>query len=306
MVDLLDENNVTPLAGKTIAISISSAPDMNILGFPSSEVDNVLFRLCTAIIRAGGRILYGGNLDPDGYTFKIFEYIKTAYTKPKDKLPFIHLIAEPVFIHNKYEDLLETLNKTETVSQAFIILDNEVTGQLLCMDKEIWIRDDAGHCERLGQNRFKEIKDNFDAKKTAMAFSRMREIAITLSDARIIMGGKMGIIGNTADQYSGKIPGIAEETIYSLQNQQPIVLLGAYGGVSRDIAIELGLMKREVQVPRSKQVDSYHSGMKNVAKCKHLVPIESLEKLGQIANCELQIGDEKFIVKFLASAIANI
>ena len=58
------------LEGRMIAISIGDAPDRGRLGYPQREVDRVLLSVCTALVRAGARIVYGGNLDPAGFTFK--------------------------------------------------------------------------------------------------------------------------------------------------------------------------------------------------------------------------------------------
>ena len=55
------------LEGRMIAISIGDAPDRGRLGYPQREVDRVLLSVCTALVRAGARIVYGGNLDPAGF-----------------------------------------------------------------------------------------------------------------------------------------------------------------------------------------------------------------------------------------------
>jgi hypothetical protein len=67
------------LEGRMIAISIGDAPDRGRLGYPQREVDRVLLSVCTALVRAGARIVYGGNLDPAGFTFKIFRHLSEAY-----------------------------------------------------------------------------------------------------------------------------------------------------------------------------------------------------------------------------------
>ena len=75
------------LEGRMIAISIGDAPDRGRLGYPQREVDRVLLSVCTALVRAGARIVYGGNLDPAGFTFKIFRHLSEAYAVRRSTPP---------------------------------------------------------------------------------------------------------------------------------------------------------------------------------------------------------------------------
>src|SRR5262249_24065064 len=40
-----------------------------------------------------------------------------------------------------------------------------------------------------------------------------------------------------------------EETLSSLDTRSPIIVLGAYGGAARDVAIDLGLIGQDQEVP---------------------------------------------------------
>src|SRR5258707_393800 len=55
----------------------------------------VLLAMCTALVRAGARIVYGGNLDPTGFTFKSFRHLAQAYSVRGPKAPFVHVVREP-------------------------------------------------------------------------------------------------------------------------------------------------------------------------------------------------------------------
>ena len=69
------------LDGNLIAISVSDAPDRARLGFSQREIDRAVVTICTALVRGGASIVYGGNLDPAGYTFKIFRNLAGAYAR---------------------------------------------------------------------------------------------------------------------------------------------------------------------------------------------------------------------------------
>jgi hypothetical protein len=55
------------------------------------------------------------------------------------------------------------------------------------------------------------------------------------TNARILLGGRV-------DRYKGNMPGIAEEALLSLQDGQPVFLMGGFGGCARDVAETVGLV----------------------------------------------------------------
>jgi hypothetical protein len=63
----------------------------------------------------------------------------------------------------------------------------------------------------------------------------MRQVTRAETNARIVLGGRV-------DKYKGVMPGIAEESLISLQAKQPLYLMGGFGGSARDIAETLGLI----------------------------------------------------------------
>src|SRR4051812_8288869 len=99
------------LEGRMIAISIGDAPDRGRLGYPQREVDRVLLSVCTALVRAGARIVYGGNLDPAGFTFKIFRHLSEAYAVRRSTPPFVHVVPEPVLRRANFADPARVLKE---------------------------------------------------------------------------------------------------------------------------------------------------------------------------------------------------
>ena len=55
--------------------------------------------------------------------------------------------------------------------------------------------------------------------------------------ARIAAGGRI-------EGYKGRMPGVAEEVLMSFEAQQPVFLLGGFGGCARGIAEAVGLVER--------------------------------------------------------------
>ena len=79
------------------------------------------------------------------------------------------------------------------------------------------------------------------AKRYAWArgMSAMRDQQSQETDARVVIGGKVGATvtalpngGKEMKWYLGRIPGVAEESIATLQASRPLYLCGAFGGAA--------------------------------------------------------------------------
>ncbi|MBK8085120.1 MAG: hypothetical protein IPK28_15595 [Devosia sp.] len=124
---------MSALPGRMVAVSVGDAPDRARLGYPQREVDRALLSICTALVRAGAEIAYGGHLDPEGYTFKIFRHLAGAYAGSRDP-PFRHFVPEPVARAIRYGDLLAVLNEGRGV----------VRMEIACGDAFIPVRPGGG------------------------------------------------------------------------------------------------------------------------------------------------------------------
>ena len=124
------------LEGRMIAISIGDAPDRARLGYPQREVDRVLLSVCTALVRAGARIVYGGNLDPAGFTFKIFRHLSEAYAVRRSTPPFVHVVPEPVLRRANFADLAAMLKEARGTVETRIAFADERVVRLIAEDDD--------------------------------------------------------------------------------------------------------------------------------------------------------------------------
>jgi hypothetical protein len=269
---------VTPLDGRLVAISVSDAPDRARLGFPQREIDRAVLSICTALVRAGAEIGYGGNLDPDGYTFKIFRHLAGAYASTRDT-PFHHFIPEPVARFTRYEDLYAILNEGRGIvrievarGDAFVLA--RPGGGGIRLGEQV-VQDDAQLAAW-----FATVPD----RSPAQAHSAARRMVTARADARVILGGKMGVLTDPADAYDGAMPGVVEEAILTLEASKPLVVLGSFGGAARDIAIALGLMDSAQKVPRTEQHASYAPAIEQVASLGDRIPGGIRGSLSAIAD----------------------
>src|SRR4051812_42636892 len=84
--------------------------------------------------------------------------------------------------------------------------------------------------------------------------------------------------------HEGAMPGVAEEAIMTLEAGRALVLLGAFGGATRDMAIALGLLPEEARVPRGPQTDSYGPALARVEALRPLLPESLRPRLQAVAS----------------------
>ena len=266
------------LDGRLVAISISDAPDRARLGFPRREIDRALLSTCTALVRAGAEVAYAGNLDPDGYTYKIFRHLAGAYAGSRDT-PFHHFIPEPVARVARFEDLWAILNEGRgvvrtSIARGDMLIPARPSGNGIRLDEDV-VSDDL------------QLAAWFAAvpnRPSTEGYSAARRMVSERAQARVIMGGKMGILSEPADTYGGAMPGIVEEAIGSLETGKPLVVLGSFGGAARDIAIALGLVDAGLRVPRGEQHATYSQAISRVAKLADRIPSDLRTDLAMIAD----------------------
>lgn len=194
-----------------IGISIS---EVNGDSFSSSHFHaDHLIRLSQDIARhllsRSATLIYGGDLRPGGFT---------------------------EFILDEAEILKERIKSTQPN------VENHLAWPLYVSEPEVtsWRAKYSGVMRTKEHNIPPDIASDIDSKirlppstpKNLYIWSRclteMREQSISSSNARICAGGK-------SSGYKGKMPGVLEEIILALDQNKPVFLLGAFGGIVRDI-----------------------------------------------------------------------
>lgn len=273
---------MTALLGKLVALSVSDAPDRARLGLPAREVDRALFSICTVIIRSGAKIVYGGNLDPNGLTFSMFRHLAGAYVAAKE-VPFVHIIPEPVFRKAPFDALVHALREGASVVKTHAHMDRDLV-PLRAVEDGLRIGTGASGIRLRSDGEFRSWLDAKPELNTASAFSAAREAITRLSDARVVLGGKMGLLNDPRDAYEGAMPGIVEEALLSLAAHLPCVPLGAFGGAARDVAIALGLLDPAKRVPRGEQAPTYASSLALLVAYRDKIPVELQPALASLAD----------------------
>lgn len=201
-----------------ISISISESSDMPALGLSNEHLRDAMTEVARHVLRLGARLVYGGDLRQYGFSELLFEIVSRHHHDGEDgnmHVGVTNYLAWPVHIIKSFDELQKTASDlTGSAELVCLTLD----GKIMTMKER----------QRLRPQQPTE-------SDWCKGLTAMRRRMLEETHARIILGGR-------TDQYMGIMPGIGEEALLSLQNRQPLFLIGGFGGCTSDIAVRLGLM----------------------------------------------------------------
>lgn len=201
------------LSGKNVAISVSEAPNSNVMGYGSAMIKDLVIELSRHLLIAGAKMIYGGDLRSGGYT-ELFSELSLQYKEYQNNVErgtyfFRNYFAWPIWLNFTPETKLQYVNSR--VDPIFVDCPEEYTG-------------DKG----------KPIAPINDDNNLIWSYSllKMRHQMESESDARVILGGRM-------TGFSGFMPGIMEEFIQAVSMNHPVYLLGGFGGAASALSAML-------------------------------------------------------------------
>ena len=227
---------------RAIAISVSDSPDLDRLGLNPDHLWDTLVELAIELLAAGVDIAYGGDLRQQGFTEVLFELAGRYQRQGQTMIRVINYLAWPVHIRMSVDDLDDTEKAVKRVARLALIGPD---GRRISPDER---RTLPSH--------------EPDESEWRVGLTDMRATMRTETSARIVIGGQV-------EGYKGRMPGIAEEVLLSLEASQPVFLVGGFGGCTRDIAESMGLVASENQPRRwtkrerfeTYAADALHNGL---------------------------------------------
>ncbi len=206
------------IASRTVAISISESPDMSILGLSDAHLRDAMDKLALHLLASGASLAYGGDLRAHGFTDLLFELVGRYQREASEfRIGVTNYLAWPFHVSKEADEL-------EAICHSLVGI-----GELVCLTQDGRRLDPLAWSDRA-------LHQPTD-KEWAAGLTAMRRVMRGATQARVVLGGRVA-------DYRGDMPGIAEEALLSLQNGQPLFLLGGFGGCTRDIAETLGLVER--------------------------------------------------------------
>jgi SLOG cluster2 len=189
---------------RRIGLSVSESADLHRLGLVERHLRLALGEVARVVIRFGHSLVYGGHLDPDGYT-AFLESEMDRYGCTDRPLQLVIGWSE----HRRLS--LAELRRHED--------DLGLKARTTYLDADgAPIAFDAGRAQ-----------DPSPADEVAASLSALRRYLTRDTDARVLIGGK-------ERDYKGEMPGIVEEALLAIEAGQPLYLAGGFGGATVTIA----------------------------------------------------------------------
>lgn len=201
-----------------IAISVSESPDMLMLGLSDQHLRDAMMEIARHMLALGAKLVYGGDLRQYGFSELLFELVarhRRDADQKDNQVGVTNYLAWPVHIVKPFGDLeMAAANLVGTAELVCLTLN----GSPMSMEDR----------QQISQRQPTDMQ-------WSVGLTALRQTMLAQTHARILLGGRV-------DQYKGTMPGIAEEALLSLQGNQPLYLVGGFGGCARDIAESLGLI----------------------------------------------------------------
>lgn len=196
------------LSGKRIAISVSESDNSLEKGVSLLMLKDFIVELARYILVNDGHLVYGGNLQKEGFT-KLFANLSKQYKDTRllqvNKYFFTNYFAWPL-----------NLLITDKEKADFIFSRTEIIFVEPKLEKTIDFK------------KYLKPENNENKFVWAKSFSEMREKKEKNTDVLILVGGKI-------NNFKGCMPGILEEFITAIRQNHNVYLLGGYGGMAEII-----------------------------------------------------------------------
>lgn len=193
------------LTGQKIALSVSESADLARLGLKEQHCRLVVAEVGRAIMLAGGIVVYGGNLEPGGYTEILVEEAQ-RFSGGRRVLEIA--LAESEYRKFDEDALVAADRELRDVGSLTLV---SAAGSLVSVRTalaKVWSQDQAE------------------------ALTAMRKYVANRTTARVVVGGRL-------TDYTGAEPGVIEEARLTIQAGRPLLAAGGYGGAAAAVARRL-------------------------------------------------------------------
>ena len=118
------QGHAFPLSDQLVGISISDSDDLSRRGLLPVHLERARAEIATLLAAAGARVGYGGHLEPDGFTHKLFRSVAELYGRPhiaSEAPPCIHYLAFPIWRQMPPTDLIEHVQALDGTVEVVLV-----------------------------------------------------------------------------------------------------------------------------------------------------------------------------------------
>lgn len=235
-LDGADVRQEIPLRGMRIGLSMALSDDLSRLGLAAEHLEMVVAEISQLILVSGGHVTYAGAIGSDApdLTTAVLDTVKKYMdqttleshkgitTIPPSSGTLFH-ITTPCTRIRSAKELKRLVNTDEQFASTGRIDVFDADGNLINLkNAKVW--------------RSKR------PEKAAKALTCIRQALPNLCDARLVIGGKIRPHSPQHPHgYTGSMPGIIEEALYTVRREQPLLIAAGFGGAAALLAHELNL-----------------------------------------------------------------
>ena len=168
-----------------LGISASVSADLARLGLLETHYRVAIGEVTRSVLLAGGGVIYGGRLDPAGYTNFMLRELQRNVRRDRPLLACLSADSHRGTSPEEMEDFRQELG---------------LFGRLVILDD----------------------------------LTSLRRYMVEHQVGRVFLGGRR-------EGFEGRMPGLVEELLLTLQRGQPTYLAGGFGGITYDVARVLGV-----------------------------------------------------------------
>lgn len=310
------------LAGRKVAVSISLADDQDRMGLAPDHMDHVLQSVLVPLVSEGAVIAYGGRIEHDhNYTLIISNQLGEAYRRMEQRpghRPFVHFLARHRFASESTPParLLTHLQALAPYGELWVTGRDGVLGAFAAGDQQLSAVA-ACRCQGFSDDATIELTDGSEALSASQvyreiaaqaapeaneSFTHMRMQMARACDARVQVGGR-------SSGFSGPISGLCEEALLTIAARRMLLVLGGFGGASRDIAIALGLLDPREAVPpqAAPDRDRYETGLAQLravrSEFETMYAAETMQGLRELAGTESLVDAAQGLSRLLIEGL---
>ena len=211
------------LNGDVIALSTSDSDDLPLWGLSERHLNTAITEISRYLLIAGAQLAYGGHLQEHSKTFTLFDLITQHLPEAKPPSLIRSYIGWPIPL--TIEDKAKHAMQGELIAIARPDGFDESQDAAFTVEPK-WFDGDTP------RRRY----------AWARSMTKLRHRIIADTQARVVIGGKIGPPpGRDGDPRSwslGRMPGVLEECLLSVEAEHPLYLCGAFGGATR-LAVDL-------------------------------------------------------------------
>ncbi len=191
------------LEGKVVGISVGTNTDAAEHGCSEAHLQDATIQFARYLLACGATSAYGGNLREHGYTRQLMQLVRQ---------------------HNRAGEEARLLSFLSWTSSKD--LTQETQASYYPQVKFIPVEPPA---DVIADTRARKLSGDRLAYVKARCQTGMRQRMNAELDARVVLGGKLS-------GFTGRYPGILEETLLALQEGIPTFVIGGFGGCAGAIA----------------------------------------------------------------------